>query len=170
MAATLEEFETAVRETTASTTRTTPNRFERALADSIIEPAVGARLPFEEASLVDADVTVGLDPTREELLAATTGVTGAMLGIASYGSVVLRMTPDVDELAAPFPERHVVVVRERDVVPNMATAFAELAPLFEGEAADAIIASGASATADMGELVYGAHGPRHVHVIILEEE
>ena len=169
MAATLDEFETAVRETTASTTRTTPNRFDWALAESIIEPAVGARLPFEEVSLADANAPVGLDPTREELLTATTGVTGATLGIASYGSVVLRMTPDVDELAALFPERHVVVVRECDVVSDMTMAFAQLAPLFEDESADAIIATGPSATADMGELVYGAHGPREVHVIILEE-
>ena len=166
MATRLESFERAVRETTASTVRTTPAHVEEELTDAIVEPAVGAPLPFDGIDLESAPVA--LDPTREQLLEAATGVTGATLGIASYGSVVLRSTPDVDELASLFPERHVVLVRERDVVEDMATAFEELAPLFE-DAGDAIIATGPSATADMGELVYGAHGPREVHVIIVEE-
>ena len=167
MATRLESFERAVRETTASTVRTTPENVAAILTDAIVEPAVGAPLPFEGLSLDDAPVAV--DPTREQLLEAETGVTGATLGIASYGSVVLRSTPDVDELASLFPERHVVLVRERDVVDDMATAFEELAPLFADEAADAIIATGPSATADMGELVHGAHGPREVVVVIVEE-
>ena len=166
MATRLESFERAVRETTASTIRTTPERVDEVLTDAIVEPAVGAPIPFEGVSLDDAPVAI--DPTREQLLEAETGVTGATLGIASYGSVVLRSTPEVDELASLFPERHVVLVRERDVVDDMATAFEELAPLFADEAADAIIATGPSATADMGELVYGAHGPREVVVIIVE--
>ncbi|SEW30687.1 LUD domain-containing protein [Natrinema salifodinae] len=169
MATRLESFETAVRETTASTIRATPETVEEALSDAIAEPAVGAPLPFDDVAIDDASVPITVDPTREELLAAETGVTGAVLGIASYGSVVLRSTTDVDELAALFPDRHVVLVRERDVVDDMATAFDELAPIFEEEAADAIIATGPSATADMGALVYGAHGPREVHVIVIDE-
>lgn len=162
----LESFETAVRETTASTTRTTAESVDEALREAIVEPAVGAPLPFDDVATDDTPVT--FDPTREELLEAATGVTGAILGIADYGSVVLRSTADADELASLFPERHVVLVRERDVVDGMAAAFDELVPLFADENADAIIATGPSATADMGELVYGAHGPREVHVIIVE--
>lgn len=163
----LESFESAVRETTASTVRTTPENVTDVLTDTIVEPAVGAPLPFDGVDTDSPPIT--FDPTREQLLEAATGVTGAILGIAAYGSVVLRSTTDVDELAALFPERHAVLVRERDVVDGMARAFDELAPLFEDDAADAIIATGPSATADMGELVYGAHGPREVHVIIIEE-
>jgi L-lactate dehydrogenase complex protein LldG len=32
-----------------------------------------------------------------------------------------------------------------------------------------VLATGPSATADMGELVLGAHGPESVHVVILDE-
>jgi L-lactate dehydrogenase complex protein LldG len=32
-----------------------------------------------------------------------------------------------------------------------------------------VFATGPSATADMGELVYGAHGPREVAVLLVEE-
>lgn len=170
MATGLESFETAVRETTASTSRASPGSVDAVLSDVVTRPAVGAPVPFDEVSLDETSVPITLDPTREELLDAETGVTGATLGIASYGSVALRATADVDELASLFPERHVVLVRERDIVPDMAAAFDELAPVFEDEAADVIIATGPSATADMGALVYGAHGPREVHVIIVEAE
>ncbi|MEY7851919.1 LUD domain-containing protein [Natrarchaeobius sp. A-rgal3] len=164
----LETFEDAVKRSTASTVRTTPAEVSRTVSDLLTGPAVGAALPFDDVSLEDVPVT--FDPTREQLLEAATGVTGATLGIAAYGTVVLRSTAGVDELAALFPERHVVVVRERDVVDDMATAFDELAPIFEDEAADAILATGPSATADMGALVHGVHGPREVHVVIVETD
>lgn len=170
MATRLESFETAVRETTASAVRATPETIDEVLSDVLREPAVGAPLPFDEVSLDQTSTPITLDPTREQLLAATTGVTGAAFGIANYGSVVLRSTADVDELASLFPERHVVLVRERDIVPDMAAAFDELAPIVADDASDAIIATGPSATADMGALVYGAHGPKEVHVIIVETE
>jgi len=34
---------------------------------------------------------------------------------------------------------------------------------------DVILATGPSATADMGDLVLGAHGPRAVHALLLED-
>lgn len=162
----LAEFEAAVRETTASATRTSPGGFPAALREAVDGDAVGAPLPFEAVSLDAASVNT--DPTRGELLAADTGVTGATLGIAEYGSVVLRSTDGLTEHASLFPERHVVVVREADLVADMPAAFDRLAPILADERADAIVATGPSATADMGELVYGAHGPRDVHVLVVE--
>lgn len=166
MSTRLKRFERAATETTATTSRATPETFAETLSDVLVEPAVGAPLPFDEVSLTES--AVKLNPTREQLYTATTGVTGAILGIASYGSLVLRSTQDVDELASLFPEYHVVIVREQDVVDDMEAAFSTLEPLFAAENADAIIATGPSATADMGSLIYGAHGPSEVHVIIVE--
>ncbi len=116
---------------------------------------MGSPLPFDDVSTDSAPIA--FDPTREQLLEAATGVTGAILGIASYGSVVLRSMSDVDELTALFPERHVVLVRDRDVVNGTAAAFDELAPLFADE------------VADIAELVYGVLSPREVHVIVIED-
>ncbi|RQH03570.1 lactate utilization protein C [Natrarchaeobius oligotrophus] len=170
MTGTLERFEDAVRGATASTHRATPETIGSVLSELLVEPAVGAPPPFDDVSLADLPVSVATEPTRQQLLEASTGVTGAILGIASYGSVVLRSTADVDELVSLFPDRHVVLVRDRDVVDDMAAAFDDLVPLIADERADAIVATGPSATADMGALVYGVHGPTEVHVVVVRTD
>jgi L-lactate dehydrogenase complex protein LldG len=138
-----------------------------ALADVIVPPAVGAPLPFDGLSLDGG--SVALHPTPAQLTAARTGVTAARMGIASYGTVVLQSRADATEAASLFPALHVAVLRASDVVPDMAAAFDRLGPLLREQPTSAILATGPSATADMGALVRGAHGPRSVHVIILDD-
>ena len=166
--ATLETFETNLEAVRTRVTRTAPAAFAETLADAIDEPAVGAALPYDDLSLEETGVV--LDPTPAQLREATCGVTAAALGVAEYGSVVLESTPDGAELAGLFPEKHVVVVREGDVVPDMAAAFETMGERFRAGRNDAVIATGPSATADMGDLVYGAHGPRETHAIIVEDD
>ena len=97
-------------------------------------------------------------------------MTAAGLGIADYGSVVLPSTPAGTEPVSLSPDRHVAVLRTDDVVPGMPEAFDSLAAEFRnGDHGSAILATGPSATADMGELVKGAHGPKDVHVVMLDE-
>lgn len=138
------------------------------LREAIEEPAVGAPLPFEWIALEDYDVAV--DPTPGQIEAAQTGVTAARLGIANYGTVVIKSARDAIEAASLFPERHVAVLRASDVVPDMTAAFERLGPLLREGETSAVLATGPSATADMGALVRGAHGPKHVHVIILDDQ
>ncbi|WP_222913656.1 LUD domain-containing protein [Natrinema sp. SYSU A 869] len=163
----LETFETNLGDVRTAVTRTSPAAFQDALADVIDQPAIGAPLPFEEVSLEGMDIV--LDPTSDQLREAACGVTAAALGVADYGSVVLESTPTGSELASLFPDRHVIVIREQDLVPDMASAFERLGDRFRNGNGDAVIATGPSATADMGELVYGVHGPRETHAVILEE-
>ncbi|WP_226482801.1 LutC/YkgG family protein [Natrinema amylolyticum] len=163
----LETFETNLGNVRTAVTRTSPAAFQDALADVVDEPAIGASLPFEEITLEGTDIV--LDPTPDQLREAACGVTPAALGVADYGSVVLESTPAGAELAGLFPDRHVIVVRERDLVPDMASAFERLGDRFRNGNGDAVIATGPSATADMGELVYGVHGPRETHAVIVEE-
>ncbi|WP_418285189.1 LUD domain-containing protein [Halorubrum sp. DTA46] len=117
-------------------------------------------------SLPDRVVT---DPTTAELRAAHTGVTSASLGIAEYGSVAIEADTAGTEPVSLFVDRHVVVLRERDIVPDMPDAFAWLGPRARDESVDVVLATGPSATADMGGLVHGAHGPKEVHVVLLRE-
>ncbi|WP_137289144.1 LUD domain-containing protein [Natronorubrum halophilum] len=166
MATQLDTFETNLETVRTDVTRTTPAAFQETLAGVIDHPAVGASLPFEEVTLEGTDVT--LEPTPDQLREATCGVTAAALGVADYGSVVLESTPAGAELAGLFPDRHVIVVRERDLVPDMAAAFERLGDRFRDGRDDAVLATGPSATADMGALVYGVHGPRETHAVILE--
>jgi len=110
-----------------------------------------------------------VDPTPAALRDATTGVTEATLGVGDYGSLVLSMTGRASELVSLFVNRHVVVVRAADVLPDMDATIQSLHERFNRAGGSAIVATGPSATADMGELVKGAHGPKTVHVIVVEE-
>lgn len=162
-----DEFETSLRAVDVTTTRTSVDEFSSALTSTLTEPAVGVELPFEGVSLADAPVSV--DPTPEQLRAARTGITAGEFGITEYGSVVLRCTGDGAEYLALYPDRHVVVLAASDIVGDMPAGIDTVADPMRDESADFIIATGPSATADMGSVVQGVHGPSEVHAIILED-
>ncbi|MFB6299341.1 MAG: LUD domain-containing protein [Halobacteriales archaeon] len=160
-------FEDSLRGLEVTWDRTTSEEFEATVMDVIEEPAVGAPLPFEELSLADTPVT--LDPTPTELTGATTGVTAAGAGIAEYGTLMIQSRPGGDEPVSLYAERHVAVLRQSDLVAGVPEAISWLGEEFDAGNKSAIFASGASATADMGALVEGVHGPRDVHVIIVTD-
>jgi len=145
-------------------TRVSAGEATPALKAAIEPPAVGAWLGVDGVTL-PPDVTT--DPTPAELAEAVTGVTGASLAIADYGSVVLRTDEAGSEPISLFVDRHVAVLHEDDVVPDMASAFGWLGEKLRETRDSAIIATGPSATADMGSLVQGAHGPKVVEVVVV---
>jgi L-lactate dehydrogenase complex protein LldG len=135
------------------------------------DPAVGVALAEEGDDADDGSIAlpdrVATDPTTAELRAAHTGVTDASLGVAEYGSVAIEADTAGTEPVSLFVDRHVVVLREGDLVPDMPDAFDWLGPKARDESVDVVFATGPSATADMGGLVHGAHGPKEVHVVLL---
>ncbi|MFB6303308.1 MAG: LUD domain-containing protein [Haloferacaceae archaeon] len=163
-ASTLGRFRAGLERHGVSVTDAEPGSLAAAVEGAVEPPAVGAPLPFDGLSLPDSIPT---DPTPAALDAARTGVTAARLGVADYGSVALASTPDGTEPVALFPERHVVVLRAADVVPGMRAALAELGERAREDTRSHVLATGPSATADMGGLVYGAHGPEEVHLVLV---
>lgn len=157
-------FVDALDELGVSVSRTTPESCPEAVDDAVEGETVGVRL-CDELALPE---TVRTDPTNGDLEAADTGVTPATFGIAETGSVYLKADRPGTEPISLYPYRHVAVLREADLVPDVPSAVDRLGP--ELRAGDSgIIATGPSATADMGELVVGAHGPGEVHVVLVEE-
>lgn len=146
--------------------QTTHEAFEEALSSHLRGQAVGVELDGIDASLTGTAVEV--DPTPAALKTATTGVTPSSFAIGDYGSVVVPESPVGSDLVSLFVDRHVAVVNERNIVPNMEAAFDRFGEAFREQTQSSIIATGPSATADMGELVRGAHGPSEVHVLIVE--
>lgn len=162
---TMAEFESSLDELDVETTRTDSEGFSETLNDAIREPAVGTPLPFEGVSLDETPVT--LDPTPAQLETAKTGVTPVGMAIASYGTLAVQSTAEGVEPVSLYPDRHVAVLRERDLLSGMDEAFSWLSSEFDAGRDSVVFATGASATADMGEMVHGVHGPAEVHVIVL---
>ena len=129
-------------------------------------PTVGVPL---ERDVVEYPNAVTVDPTPAALEEATTGVTTAAFAVENYGSLVLPSTGGGSELVSLFVDRHVAVLDEAAVVPDMEAAFEQLEQEIPEAYGDAIIATGPSATADMGALVKGAHGPSEVRVVVVED-
>lgn len=167
MASTLATFEASLASLDVGGTRTTTAEFPDALAAAVKGPAVGTDLPFDGVSLDGTDVQT--DPTPAQLQAATTGVTPVGGGIAEHGTVLVESRPAGDELVALYPERHIAVLRESDLVADVRTATDDLADEFQTAPGSTVFATGVSATADMGATVEGVHGPKEVHVVILTD-
>ncbi|WP_256684444.1 LUD domain-containing protein [Halococcus qingdaonensis] len=162
----LTTFESSLDGLDVATTRTDADGFAEALDDAIREPAVGVPLGLDDVSLADTAVTV--DPTATEFETARTGVTPVGAGIATYGSLAVAADAAGSEPVSLYPERHVAVLREEELHADMDEAFAWLGEEFAAGRDSYVFATGASATADMGEMVEGVHGPAEVHVVVLE--
>lgn len=159
-------FEESLERLDVEWTATATTDVRGVLEDVCATPTVGSSLPFDGVSLPE---WVNDTPTPADLRDAKTGISAASIGIADYGSVVLPARPDGSEPVSLFPDTHVAVLRTSDIVPGIPEALARLGDEFRTGNDTAIIATGPSATADMGSLVTGAHGPKEVHVVMLDE-
>jgi len=162
--ASISAFAAALAELDVTLSRTTPDGCAAAVADVVAGEAVG--VPLGDG--LDLPETVRTEPTNGDLEAADTGVTPATFGIAETGSVYLEADHPGTEPVSLYPFRHVAVLRAADLLPDVPSAVDRLGPaLRDGDSG--IVATGPSATADMGALVVGAHGPGEVHVVLVEE-
>ena len=160
----VDTFASAAVDAGCDVTRTSADGFTTTLSTVVEAPAVGTPLPYTDTSYEGTPVDTAATP--DGLRGARTGVTAARSAIADYGSLVLEASGAGEELVSIYPDRHVAVVAASDVVPDMPSAIDGIAEVARGTG-DAIIATGPSATADMGAVVTGVHGPQTVHVVIL---
>jgi L-lactate dehydrogenase complex protein LldG len=159
-------FADSLAELDVGLTRTPAAEATKALAALTEMPAVGTPLSIDGVAL-PGGVRTAVDEASVD--AAATGITQAAFAIADYGSVVLELTPAGDEPVSLYADTHVAVVRESDVLPDMPAAFERLGETIPAERGSRILATGPSATADMGELVRGAHGPQAVEVVVVTD-
>ena len=141
--------------------RCTPDQLEARVAD-----AVAGRVVVPSGLGVSvADALDDTDLTSAELDRIDTVVTEARVGIAETGTIVLDHGPGQGRRALTLvPDRHVCIVRADQVVADVQDAVALLDP-----SRPLTWISGPSATSDIElDRVEGVHGPRNLHVIIVE--
>ncbi len=101
------------------------------------------------------------------------GVTPCFAAIAETGTLVLVSSAERPATLNFMPDTHVVVLAASDVVGAAEDAFAKLRAARPGAAfmpRTVNFVTGPSRTADIElTIVRGAHGPRHVHVIVVRE-
>ena len=106
-------------------------------------------------------------PQPDDYRTAPVGVTDAFAAVARTGSVCVDIGADVAGYVSLLPRLHIVVVDIKNLVFRPSDLFKlELLvrPTFQE---NFVFISGPSATADMGPLVRGVHGPHELHILVL---
>ncbi len=147
----------------AEVVRCAAGEVEARIADALpphAQVVVPDGLPWQVPGAVIDDGN--LSPADLDALDAV--VTGATVGIASTGTIVLSHGPGEGRRALTLvPDMHVCVVRADQVVADVPDAVALLDPT-----RPTTWISGPSATSDIElDRVEGVHGPRTLHVIVV---
>jgi L-lactate utilization protein LutC len=147
------------------------------LADAVASFAHGCASVVIDTDLGDhrAAVEEGLDragceqlaPGRQSSSGADLGVTSAVLGVASTGSVLLASGSGRHRTTGLLPPAHLVVLSERQLVPGFEELF-ERMPDLARNASDLVLSTGPSRTSDIEMTpVLGVHGPERAIVLVV---
>ena len=99
------------------------------------------------------------------------GITRALTGAAETGTLFLTSGPDNPTSLNFLPETHIAVIRKTDITGSYEEAWDRLRSRYgEGNLPRTVnLISGPSRTADIEQtMVMGAHGPRRLHVIVVD--
>jgi L-lactate dehydrogenase complex protein LldG len=123
-----------------------------------------AELPWSREPMID----ISTGPSDGHQLVS---VSHAMAGVAETGTLVLTSGPDNPTTLNFLPDNHVVVLDAADLAGDLETVFARLREKFgEGVLPRVVnMITGPSRSADIEQtLILGAHGPRRLHVVLVE--
>lgn len=96
-------------------------------------------------------------------------VTDAVCAIAETGTLMLVSSPTASSTHAFVPENHVVIINAGEVVRHLDDALQLASSKISDRTSGVHMVTGPSKTADVEQTIqYGAHGPRRLHVIIVE--
>ncbi len=127
------------------------------------------KIPFQSLSAVLQERGIAIAAPGDP--SVRVGITGADVGLAATGSVVLSSGSGNYRGPSLLPPVHIAFIKQDQILPNM-ESWMSLQREDNLEAfrrsSNIVIISGPSRTADIAmELILGMHGPRAVHIIIL---
>ncbi len=111
-----------------------------------------------------------IEQWKDELFHNTdAALTGSRGGIAATGSIIVWPTPEEPRLISLVPPVHFILLRASTIHNSFAEVMA-LEKWQQGLPTNALLISGPSKTADIQlTLAYGAHGPRELIVLIVND-
>ena len=124
-------------------------------------------LPTSLFSDFAADPRVRSDATADEMINTAAGVTEAFAAVASTGSVCIDVSFERTGIVSLLAPLQIAVVAAQTIVPQPRDLFRADVLDGRGLQRDFVFVTGPSATADMGPLVRGVHGPHKLHIIVL---
>lgn len=120
---------------------------------------------FESLSQLPNIVT---HPSEEQMVTTKIGITDAFAGVARTGSICVSISKNLDSSIALYTREHIAILYSKSIVPRPRDVFSKDVLGGKGTIRNFVFITGTSATADMGPLVRGVHGPGKLHIIILE--
>ena len=124
-------------------------------------------LPAELFAEFARDPRVRAEPSSDEMVNSPAGVTEAFAGVARTGSVCVDVGYQRTGMASLLAPLHIAVLAAETIVPQPRDLFRSDLLGGKGLTRSFVFITGPSATADMGPLVRGVHGPHRLHIIVL---
>lgn len=118
-------------------------------------------------SIFKSNPNVVTHPNKEQLATIRVGITDAFCGIASTGSICVSVAQNMTSPASMLTRKHIVIVDGKTIVLRPRDVFSDELLNDRNISNSFSIITGPSATADMGPLVRGVHGPGEIHIIII---
>jgi L-lactate dehydrogenase complex protein LldG len=139
---------------------------ERQVTRAVVSADAEARTAGEMVEVFGVEVATA---TVEVAADAQLGITGAAIGIAATGSLVLASGPSGGRTASLLPANHLCLIHEHQLVATTRDAVHWVAG--DGESSNVVFVTGPSRSADIEQLlVTGVHGPTIVDVVLLRDQ
>jgi L-lactate dehydrogenase complex protein LldG len=169
----ISQFEAAARTAFATVERLPSSAAELAtavarIASGRIAIAEPLDLPPELFSNLGRLPGIVKNRSKQELATCDFGITDAFAGVARTGSVCVTVDQGYAGVISLLSRTHIAVLSADTIVERPADLFDARCVEGKGLKRNFVFITGPSATADMGPLVRGVHGPHQLHVIILE--
>lgn len=124
-------------------------------------------LPQWGFELVDGLARDGMDQQFD----ADAGITDVHAALAETGTMICNSSASHTRGGSLIPTLHIPIVRRRDILPDMIDYWAGLRHVASTDLPSSItMITGPSKTADIeAVLITGVHGPKHVHIMLVED-
>ena len=167
------QFETEARAAAASVERVFCSASELCAA---VQRVASGRIAIAEPLDIPAELFAELrripgvtqGRSKEDLATCDVGITDAFAAVARTGSVCVTVDHDYAGPISLLTRLHIAIVAADTIVERPADIFRPDCLNGKVLQRNFVFVTGPSATADMGPLVRGVHGPHQLHIVILE--